>query len=336
MEKTLHDIVAIGNAMVDVLARVSDKFLEERELSKGGMVLMEAGEAGKIYEDIIPEGEVSGGSAANTVAAIASLGGTPAFIGKVQDDELGRLFSRDIGMSGVEFSTAPLEQGPATGRSIVLVTPDAHRSMFTYLGASKELSQDDIDECLIKTCKVVYLEGYLWDSESTKNAMLKACKLAKEHHKQVALTLSDTTCVEDHRAEFLELIKNCVDILFANEEEIKNLYQEQDLFKVLDMIKHDCDLAIITRGAKGSVVVNGKVKVFVEADTVKNVTDSTGAGDAYAAGFLYGLINGRSLGTCALIGGYAAAEVISHFGARPEVSLRGFVRKKLKEIGKDF
>ncbi|MDR1693851.1 MAG: adenosine kinase [Lactobacillaceae bacterium] len=334
--ETLYDVVAIGNAVVDVLSSVSNGFLEERNLSKGGMVLVEAAEAGKIYNDLIPEGQVSGGSAANTIAAIASLGGTPAFIGKIHDDELGNIFKRDIGSAGIDFFTAPLEQGPSTARSLVLVTPDAQRSMFTYLGASKKLSVSDIDENIIKSAKIVYMEAYLWDGQSAQRAMVKACKLAKKHKIRVAFSLSDKECVLRHQQEFTKLIKRYVDILFANEEEITTLYRENDIFKVLDIVKNECEIAAVTRGEMGSVVVNGKVKTFVEAEKVKEVVDSTGAGDAYAAGFLFGLNNRRSLGTCALIGGFAAAEILSHYGARPEASLRGFVRNKMRQIGKDF
>ena len=334
-EQTFYDVVGIGNAMVDVLAKVGDGFLKERNLSKGSMVLLGAAEAGKIYSDITPEREVSGGSAANTIAGIASLGGNPAFIGKIHNDELGKTFKRDIGAAGIDFFTTPLGEGPSTGRSIVLVTPDAERSMFTYLGASKKLSIHDIDEDTIKSSKIVYLESYLWDGQSAPKAMVKACRLAKKHNKQVAFSLSDKQCVERHRQEFTKLIIKYVDILFANEEEIKALYQD-DFFKTLDIVKNHCEIAAITRADKGSVVVNGRTKIFVEAETVKNVVDSTGAGDLYAAGFLYGLLNDRSLGTCAMIGGITAAEIISHYGARPEVSLRGFVRNRLRDYGKDL
>lgn len=334
IENTYYDVVGLGNAIVDVLAKVGEVFLTERNLAKGGMTLVGAPDAGKIYADIIPEREVSGGSAANTVAGLASLGGAPAFIGKVHDDELGHLFQRDIGAAGIDFFTKPLEQGPSTGRSIVLVTPDAERSMFTYLGAAKTLSVDDIDENIIKSSKIVYLEGYLWDEESDKQAMLKACTLARKHQRQVAFSLSDKFCVERHREEFMDLIKNHVDILFANDEEIKTLFEQDDFYKTLDMIKPHVDIAAITRNVKGSAIVNGRTITFVEAEKVENVVDTTGAGDLYAAGFLYGLTQGRSLGTCAIIGSIAAAEIISHYGARPEVSLRGLVRNKLLSYGK--
>lgn len=329
-----YDVLGIGNAIVDVLAKVGEGFLKERDLPKGSMVLLDAADAGKIYADLITEREVPGGSAANTVAGIASLGGAPAFIGKVHDDELGQEFARDIGAAGVDFFTTPLNEGPVTGRSIVLVTPDAQRSMFTYLGASKRLSASDIDENLIKASKIIYLEGYLWDTFGAQRAMLKACKIAQKYNRKVAFTLSDFSCVKRHRREFLKLINKYVDLLFGNEEEIKALFEEQDFYKTLDNIKNEVEIAAITRSAKGSVVVNGRTKTFVEAEKVENIVDSTGAGDLYAAGFLYGYTAGRSLGTCAIIGSIVAAEIIGHYGARPEVSLRGLVRNKLLAYGK--
>ena len=331
-DNTFYDVVGIGNAIVDVLAKVGNGFLSERSLKKGEMTLVEAKDAGVIYQDLIPEREVSGGSAANTVAAIASLGGAPAFIGKIHDDELGQVFKRDIGAAGVDFFTPELNEGPVTGRSIVLVTPDAERSMFTYLGASRRLSTADIDENIIKAGKIIYLEAYLWDQYSAQKAMLKACKLARKHGRKVAFSLSDRSCVTRHRGEFIRLIKQYVDILFCNEEELVTLF-DGDFYKALDIIKPDIEIAAITRNAKGSVVVNGRTKTFVEAEKVSDVVDTTGAGDLYAAGFLYGLTQGRSLGTCAVIGSIAASEIITHYGARPEVSLRGFVRKKLTEYG---
>ncbi len=333
-DAVIYDVVGIGNAIVDVLAKVGDGFLSERNLPKSEMILLEAKDAGKIYTDIVPEREVSGGSAANTVAGLASLGAATAFIGKVHDDELGQEFSRDIGAAGIDFFTPPLIQGPSTGRSIVLVTPDAERSMFTYLGASEKLSEEDIDENIIKAGKIIYLEGYLWDKDDAKKAMVKACELAHKHNRKVAFSLSDKSVIKRHREEFLKLVKEEVDILFGNEEEIKVLFEEEDFYKTLEMLKPDVEIAAITRNAQGSAIVNGRTITFVEAEKVENVVDTTGAGDLFAAGFLYGIINGRSLGTCAIIGSIAAAEVISHYGARPEVSLRGFVRKKLLEYGK--
>ena len=333
-ETTYYDVVGIGNAIVDVLAKVGEGFLQERNLPKGGMTLVDAVTAGKIYADLVPEREVPGGSSANTVAGLASLGGAPAFIGKIHDDELGQEFTRDIGAAGVDFFTAPLNEGPVTGRSIVLVTPDAQRSMFTYLGASKKLSAQDIDENIIKASKITYLEAYLWDEECDKDAMIRAAETAHAYGRDVAFSLSDKSCVDRHRADFLDFVKNHVDILFGNEDELVSLFNGEDFYKSLDLIKNDVDIAAITRGAKGSVVVNGRTKTFVEAEKVENVVDTTGAGDLYAAGFLYGLTQGRSLGTCAIIGSIAAAEIIGHYGARPEISLRGLVRNKLLSYGK--
>lgn len=331
---TIYDVVGIGNAIVDVLAKVGDGFLTERNLRKGGMTLLDAATAGKIYTDIVPEREVSGGSAANTVAGMASLGSDCAFIGKVYDDELGQNFRRDIGAAGIDFFTPPLLEGPATGRSIVLVTPDAERSMFTYLGAATRLTAEDIDENIIKASRYIYLEGYLWDEAHAKEAVLKACELAHKYNRKIAFTLSDCNCITRHREDLLKLVTDCVDVLFANENEIKALFNTDDFMAALDMIKPLVEIAAITRNAKGSVVVNGRVKIFVEAEKMDNVVDSTGAGDLYAAGFLYGMTKERSLGTCAMIGSIAASEIISHYGARPEVSLRGFVRNKLLQYGK--
>ena len=334
MTDTVYDIVGIGNAIVDVLAKVGDAFLTERNLPKGSMTLLEAKEAGKIYAEVIPEREVSGGSAANTVAGLASLGADCAFIGKVHDDELGQLFQRDIGAAGIDFCTEALTEGPATGRSVVLVTPDAQRSMFTYLGASRKLSLADIDEKIISESRITFIEGYLWDEPSEHEAILKACELAHKHNREVAFSVSDTYCVKQHRENMLKLIKEHVNILFANEEELKTLFQTDDFYAALDEIKPLVEIAAVTRDSRGSVIVHGREKIFVEAEKIEDVVDSTGAGDLYASGFLYGLVKGRSLGTCAVIGSIAASEVISHYGARPEISLRGLVRKKLMEYGK--
>ncbi len=331
---TIYDVAGIGNAIVDVLAKVGDGFLSERGLQKGCMTLVEAATAGKIYADIVPEREVSGGSAANTVAGLASLGSDCAFIGKVHDDELGQNFRRDIGAAGIDFFTPPLMEGPATGRSIVLVTPDAERSMFTYLGAATRLTTDDIDENIIKASKYTFVEGYLWDEEDSRQAVIRACELAHKHNRKVAFTLSDKNCTVRHQKDLQALIKQHIDVIFANESEIKALFATDDFMEALDLIKPMVEIAAITRNAKGSVVVNGRVKIFVEAEKINDVVDSTGAGDLYAAGFLYGLTKERSLGTCAMIGSIAASEIITHYGARPEVSLRGFVRNKLLQYGK--
>ncbi len=333
-DNVIYDVLGIGNAIVDVLAKVGDGFLEERHLNKGVMTLLGAREAGEIYREVISEREVPGGSAANTVAGLASLGADCAFIGKVHDDELGQVFKRQIAAAGIDYFTSPLLEGPATGRSIVLVTPDATRSMFTYLGASSRLTADDIDEGFIRSANVIFIEGYLWDNEQSRAAVKKAAELAHRHNRRVAFSLSDVACVERHRADLLEMVKNEVDILFANEAELLALFNKSDFIRTLDLLKNVVELSAITRGSQGSVVVNGRVKIFVEAEQISEVVDSTGAGDLYAAGFLYGMAKGRSLGTCAMIGSIAASEIIGHYGARPEVSLRGFVRNKLVQYGK--
>lgn len=331
---TYYDVVGIGNAIVDVLAKVGDLFLSERDLPKGQMKLLEAADAGRIYADVVPEREVPGGSAANTVAGIASLGGAPAFIGKVHDDELGQEFTRDIGAAGVDFFTKPLNQGPMTGRSIVLVTPDAMRSMFTYLGANKYLSADDVDENIISASLITYIEGYILDYANGLDIAKKAADIAHEAERKVAFSLSDVNCIVGKEDIILDFIKGNVDVLFANDGEIRALFKGQDFYECLDLIKTYVEIGAITRGEKGSVVVNGRTKIFVEAEKVDNVVDTTGAGDLYAAGFLYGMTQGRSLGTCAIIGSIAAAEIVGHYGARPEVSLRGLVRNKLISYGK--
>ncbi|MBR2299891.1 MAG: adenosine kinase [Alphaproteobacteria bacterium] len=328
-QKTIYDVVGIGNAMIDVLGKVSDKFLTDRGFQKGRMTLVDAQTAGKIYADMDPEREVSGGSAANIVAGLASLGSDCAFIGKVYDDELGQTFRRDIGAAGIDFDTPPLKSGPSTGRSIVLVTPDAERSMFTYLGAATRLTPDDIDENIIKASKYTFLEGYLWDSEGARQALLRAADLAHKYGRKVAFTLSDVSCVLSHRQELLKFVDKHVDILFANEDEIKAFFKETDLMPALDKLKNIVEIGAVTRNAQGSVVVNGRIKTFVEAEEIKDVVDTTGAGDLYAAGFMHGLVNGKTLGVCALMGGIVAGEIITHYGARPEISLRGLIRKRL-------
>ncbi len=335
-ENTIYDVVGIGNALVDVLGKVSDQFLIDRGLKKGMMTLVDAQTAGKIYNDMIIEREVSGGSVANTMAGLASLGSDCAFIGKVYDDALGQNFRRDIGAVGIDFDTQPLLKGPATGRSIVLVTPDAERSMFTYLGAAKRLNADDVDENIIKTSKYVFLESYLWDCADSQKALLKAAMLAHKYGRKVALTLSDADYINNHRQELLHFIENNVDILFANEHEIKALFEVCDLLSALDLAKTMVDIASVTCNAKGSVVVSGRIKSFIEAETVSDVIDSTGAGDLYAAGFMYGLLKEKPLGVCALIGSIVASEVITHYGARPEISLKGLLRKRLLQYSQNI
>ena len=323
------DVVGIGNAIVDVLSQAEDDFLAAHGLPKGLMTLIDAERADSLYGAMGPGVEMSGGSAANTIAGLASLGGAGGFIGKVHDDQLGEVFRHDIQALGGAFDCAPTTDGPPTATSMILVTPDAQRTMLTFLGACVDLGPDDVDEDLIAASKITYLEGYLWDRPSAKEAFLKAADAAHRAGRKVSLSLSDPFCVDRHRAEFLDLVERHVDILFANEEEILSLYQTGDFDAALGHVRGHCEIAALTRSEKGSVIVNGEDVYVVEADPVDTLTDTTGAGDAYAAGFLHGVTTGRDLATCGRIGGICAGEVISHLGARPDVSLKKLVGEKL-------
>jgi sugar/nucleoside kinase (ribokinase family) len=321
-ETALYDVTAIGNAIVDVIAQTSDDFIAKHGLSKGTMSLIDTEAAERLYRAMGPGLESSGGSSANTVAGLAGLGGRAAFIGKVARDLLGEVFRHDIRAAGVTFGTPPLAAGAPTARCLILVTPDAERTMQTFLGASAELHPDDVDADLIAASQVVYLEGYLWDSAPARDAFRKAATLAAKAGRKVALTLSDPFCVERHRADFLDLIEGHVDILFANEDEIRSLYEVDTFEAARDRVRGHCEIAALTRSEKGSVIVSGTDVVSVAAHPVERVVDTTGAGDAYAAGFLYGATHGKDLAACARLGGLLAAEVISHYGARPEADLR--------------
>jgi sugar/nucleoside kinase (ribokinase family) len=321
MSETRYDVIGIGNAIVDIVARTDNAFLESEGLVKGAMSLIEAERAAELYEKIDQAVECSGGSAANTIAGLASLGGRGAFVGKVRDDQLGEVFRHDINAAGVSFKTAAATSGAETATSMVLVTPDAQRTMQTYLGACVGLGPDDIDEDEIASAQVTYLEGYLWDPPAAKQAFVKAADAAHAAGRDVSLSLSDPFCVDRHRDDFLDLAENHVDILFANEDEVISLYQVDNFDQALQAVRRHCRVVALTRSAKGSVVVSGDEVHIVDAEPIDSVVDTTGAGDAYAAGFLFGLTRGDNLATAARIGGIAAAEVISHMGARPEVQL---------------
>jgi sugar/nucleoside kinase (ribokinase family) len=329
MSQTRHDVVGIGNAIVDVIAQADDAFLAAQSMAKGAMTLIEAKRAEELYGRMGPAVEMSGGSAANSMAGLASLGGRAAFIGKVKDDQLGAIFSHDIRAAGVSFQTPAAKDGPPTARCLIFVTPDAQRTMNTYLGACVELGPEDVEEALIASAQVTYLEGYLWDRPRAKDAFRKAARLAHEAGGKVALTLSDPFCVERHRAEFQELVKGPVDILFANEAEIRALWQVADFEAALAATTGLVETAALTRSEKGSVVLAGDRIQRVPAEPVGRVVDTTGAGDLYAAGFLSGLTAGRSPAECARIGAIAAAEIISHVGARPERPLKALVAERL-------
>jgi sugar/nucleoside kinase (ribokinase family) len=327
MDKATFDVVCIGNAIVDVLASVDDTFLAQNGLDKGIMTLIDEEQAEATYAKMGPAHEISGGSAANTVAGLVSLGGKGAFIGRVRDDQLGQIFRHDIRAGGVAFETAAAASGKSTARCFVLVTPDAQRTMLTYLGACTELTKDDIDPSLIAQAKVTYMEGYLWDPPQAKAAIADAAQIAHDNGRKVALTLSDPFCVERHRDTFLELISNSIDILFANEAEIMSLFQTETFDEAAQRVAAFTEVAALTRSELGSVIVADGHRLAVPAEPVPRVVDTTGAGDLYAAGFLYGYTHGRDWATCARLGGLCAAEIISHMGARPEASLADLVRQ---------
>jgi sugar/nucleoside kinase (ribokinase family) len=329
MTSSTSRVLGIGNAIVDVLAHTDDAFLEGNQLAKGSMTLIDAERAIELYGRMDSVVECSGGSTANSMAGLASLGGASVYIGKVRDDALGQVFSRDIRAAGVAFDSSPAATGPPTGRCLIFVTPDAQRTMQTLLGASATLGPDDIDQETVQGAAITLLEGYLWDPEPAKRAFLRAAGIAHAAGRKVALTLSDPFCVERHREEFRDLVDSHVDVLFANEEEIVSLYQTETLAQALGTLRGRCEVAAITLGKQGSVVLSGSEIIRVAAEPVAEVMDTTGAGDLYAAGFLFGLSDGRDLATCARIGSIAAGEIISHFGARPETSLKNVIASKL-------
>jgi len=329
MSDTRYDVIAIGNAIVDVLAQADDVFLDDHGLTKGTMSLIEEQTAESIYEKMGPGIECSGGSAANTIAVLASLGGKCAFIGKVKDDTLGRVFRHDITSLGIDFSTPADFDGASTARCMIHVTPDAQRTMQTFLGACVNLSPGDIVEEDIADAQVTYMEGYLWDPPMAKEAFLKAARAAANAGRLVSLSLSDPFCVDRHRSDFLDLVEGHVDVLFANEEEIISLYQADSFDDALQQVRTHCRIAALTRSEKGSVVVSGDEVHVVDAHPVSRVVDTTGAGDAYAAGFLYGLTRDEPLERCARIGGICAGETIGHIGARPDISMSALVAENL-------
>ena len=315
------DVVGIGNALVDVLSHESDAFLAKHALVKGTMHLVDEARAHALYDAMGPAVEISGGSAANTIVGVASFGGEAHYVGKVRDDQLGDVFSHDLRATGVAYTTAPATSGPPTGRCLILVTPDAQRTMNTFLGASVHLGPQDIDRDLIARGRILYLEGYLFDPPAAQEAFRAAARLAHAAGRRVALTLSDPFCVDRHREAFLDLVEHHVDLLFANEVEICALYGAKDFDAALQQVRGHCEIAALTRSERGSVVVGGREVHVVDAHPVPRVVDTTGAGDLYAAGFMVGLCRGRDLAACGQLGAIAAAEVISHVGARPLTAL---------------
>jgi len=323
MTQAKYDVLGIGNAIFDVLVQTDEGFLAAHGMTKGGMALIDEARALSIYRDMGPATEMSGGSAANTIVGIASLGARAAYIGKVRDDQIGRLYSHDIRAAGVAFETTSAVAGPATGCSYILVTPDGERTMNTFLGAAQELAPSDIDPAQVAASAILYLEGYLWDPKDAKDAFVKASTIAHDAGRQVALTLSDSFCVDRYRDEFFDLMrKGTVDLVFANEAELRSLYQTADFDAALSQLRRDAKLAVVTRSEKGCVVASGDGVTAVGAFPVDKIVDTTGAGDLFAAGFLFGLVRGVGHESAGRLGALAAAEVIGHIGARPQVSLK--------------
>jgi adenosine kinase len=323
MTEAKYDVLGIGNALFDVLVRTDEGFLSLHGMTKGGMALIDEARAAAIYRDMGPATEMSGGSAANTIVGVANLGARAAYVGKVRDDQIGRMYVHDIRAAGVAFETRAAADGPATGCSYILVTPDGERTMNTYLGAAQELMPGDIDEGQIAASRVIYLEGYLWDPKSAKDAFVKASTIAHGAGRQVALTLSDSFCVDRYRGEFLDLMRSgTVDLVFANEAELRSLYQTSDFDTALKQLRVDAKLGVVTRSEKGCVVASKDGVIAVPAFPIREVVDTTGAGDLFAAGFLFGLVRGAGYENAGRLGALAAAEVIQHIGARPQVSLK--------------
>ncbi len=324
------DVLAIGNAIVDVIAAHPDSFLEEQGIPKGSMRLISAEEATRLYGAMGPGREISGGSAANTAAGIAALGGSAAFLGRVSDDQLGRVFAHDIRAAGVVYRTPAATGGPPTGQCLIIVSPDAQRTMNTYLGSCQEVDEADVDEGMVRAAQVTYFEGYLWDPPAPIRAIRKATAIAHAAGRKVALTLSDVFCVEGHRHDFLDLMKTgAVDIAFANENEAKSLFQTDSIDIAIEGLSAIVPLAVVTRSEKGAIVVQGDMRAEVPVTPALRVLDTTGAGDLFAAGFLAGHTKGRTLHDSAVMGTIAAAEVIEHYGARPEADLRARVQASL-------
>ena len=322
MSEKNYDVVGIGNAIVDIIARCDEGFLTKHDLDKGFMRLIDVSEAARLYEAMGPATERSGGSVANSIAGLASFGVKCGFIGRVAADQFGGIFRHDIRSLGIGYTTEPVTDGAPTARCLVLVTPDGERTMNTFLGASVDFTPENIDAEMIGAAKIVYLEGYLFDKDAAKAAFREAARLAKEAGAKVALTLSDPFCVERHRDDFRKLVSEDADIVFANEQEITTLYEVNSFDEAADAALQDTEMAVLTRSEAGSVIVSAGETVSVPADPVAKVMDATGAGDLYAAGFLFGLTQGLSIETCGKLGSLAAAEVISHIGARPETGLR--------------
>ena len=328
MDKS-YDVVGIGNAIVDVLVQADDDLIDNFELTKGTMALVDEAQAERLYASVGPGLETSGGSAANTLAGVAQLGGRAGFIGRVRNDQLGGIFTHDIRSVGARFDTPAATEGPSTARCLILVTPDAQRTMCTYLGASVGLDPADLDLEMVAQAKVLYLEGYLWDSDEAKAAFIAAAEVARAHGGEVALSLSDAFCVERHRESFQELVDGHVDILFANEMEITALYKANSFEEAADQVRGRCKLAALTRSEQGSVILNGTGTHSVAPFQLGPLLDTTGAGDLYAAGFLHAYTQGQDVEACGRLGSLCAGQVVTQLGPRPQGSLKQLVAQHL-------
>lgn len=330
MSESSFGVVGVGNALVDVLSHADENFVREacaaHGTEKGFFALIGEPEAVKLYDAMPPGLEASGGSAANTMAGFASFGGNGAFIGKIHDDQLGKVFQHDLRAQGIFYGTEPLAIGPATGRCLILITPDAQRTMFACTGASQELSPEDIDPDVVASTRITYLEGYSFEAPRSKKAFYRAAEISHAAGHRIALTLSDPFCVDRHRHDFIQLVQNHVDILFANEEEIKSLFMTQTFEDAASAVNGHCSIAVLTRSEKGAVIVAQGKQIVVPAHPVAHIVDTTGAGDQFAAGVLYGLSQNLPLETCGELGALAAAEIISHIGGRPETPLKTLLK----------
>lgn len=321
------DVLCIGNAIVDIIARCDEAFLVDNAIIKGAMNLIDADRAELLYSRMGPAIEASGGSAGNTAAGIASFGSRSAYFGKVADDQLGKIFNHDIRAQGVHFETRPLPATPPTARSMIFVTPDGERSMNTYLGACVELGPEDVEADVVAGSKVTYFEGYLWDPPRAKDAIRLCADIGHKHGREMSMTLSDPFCVDRYRGEFLELMRSgTIDIIFANADEAKSLYQTDNFEHAVSQLRKDCKLAAITRSEHGSVIVRGDERYDIDAIDIDEVVDTTGAGDLYAAGFLHGYAHGKPLDICGKLGSLAAGLVIQQIGPRPQLSLKDAAR----------
>ncbi len=324
------DIVGIGNAIVDVLTKTDDSFLKRLSFNKGSMTLIDETKAKELYEMTTSRIQRSGGSVANSLACVAQLGGKAAFIGRVRDDKLGEIFTEEISTTGTIFRTPPSSVGPSTARCLIFVTPDAQRTMCTFLGASVLLEPKDIDLSVIKEAKILYLEGYLWDNPAAKNAFIKAAEIAKNADRKVALSLSDSFCVNRHRESFIKLVEDHIDILFANEDEITTLYKTSSLNTAIKKLKKKCNLAAITIGEKGSIIVSNGKEINIDPFILGKAIDSTGAGDLYAGGFLKGLADGLRPELCAKIGSICAGQIVTELGSRSNTDLLNLINSNIE------